>query len=163
MRITYDDIKHRLQPPLDCSELKDLRGEYVHNRLIINYENTDFTGCVLFHCFPNGIPNALEINPALSEEYVTLKGVDLRGANLKGAALTEANLKGTNLEGADLEGANLIEAYLIGADLEDADLTEADLTEADLSDAKYDEETGFEDSNITKEQLGSMVFVEDED
>ena len=113
MRITYDDIKHRLQPPLDCSEIKDLRGRYFNNRLITNYEHTDFTGCVLFHCFPNGIPNALEINPALSEEYVTLKGVDLRGANLKGAALTEANLKGTNLEGADLEGANLIGANLL--------------------------------------------------
>ena len=106
MRITYDDIKHRLQPPLDCSELKDLRGEYVHNRLIINYENTDFSGCVLFRCFPNEIPNAIEVNPAQSESDLTLKG-----ANLFDADLTDADLIGAILEGANLKGAYLYDLY----------------------------------------------------
>ena len=142
MRITYDDIKHRLQPPLDCSEIKDLRGRYFNNRLITNYEHTDFTGCVLFHCFPNGIPNALEINPALSEEYVTLKGADLRGADLWGANLQGANLFEANLQETTLEWANLEDAYLEGA--------------------KYDKDTRLPHI-ITQEQLDSMIFVEDED
>ena len=50
MTITYDDIKHKLQPPVDCSGITDLRGRYFHNRLIVNDENTDFSGCVLYHC-----------------------------------------------------------------------------------------------------------------
>jgi uncharacterized protein YjbI with pentapeptide repeats len=84
MTITYDDIKHKLQPPLDCSEIKDLRGQYFHNRLITNYENTDFTGCVLYHCYPSGFANALDVNPAQSEEDMTLKGANLQGASSRG-------------------------------------------------------------------------------
>ena len=108
MTITYDDIKHKLQPPLDCSGITDLRGRYFHNRLIVNYENTDFSGCVLYHCFPSGIGNAQEVHPAQSEKDVTLKGANLQGA-------------------------------------------------------EYNSETSFEGSNITQEQLDSMVFEEYED
>ena len=117
MPITYDDIKYRLQPPLDCSEISDLRGRYFHNRLLTNYENTDFRGCVLFHCFPNGIPNAVEVKPAQSEEEVSLKGVsfedaDLLDADFSGADLRNSNfgydgilISGANFRGADLEGS----------------------------------------------------------
>ena len=100
MPTTYTGIKHLLQPPLDCAEIKDLRGRHFHNRQIINYENTDFTGCVQYHCYPSGIPGATECNSAKSEEEVTLKGADLSGANLY-----EANLLGANLLGANLQGA----------------------------------------------------------
>ena len=48
MPITYNDIKYRLQSPLDCSEISDLRGQYFHNRLITNYEHTDL---VVVCCF----------------------------------------------------------------------------------------------------------------
>ena len=127
MPITYDAIKHRLQPPLDCSEISDLRGEYFHNRLIINFENTDFSGCVLFYCYPSGIENAIDVNPAQSEKDVTLKGANLyranlQGANLEGAYLEGATLYGADLEGAILEGANLKGAYLY--DLYEANLEE---------------------------------------
>ena len=125
MTITYDDIKYKLQPPLDCSEIKDLRGQYFHNRLITNYDNTDFSGCVLFHCFPSGMTNAIELNPAQSEDDVTLKRANLSGANLSGADLTRANLYGANISNADLEGA--------------------DLTGANLQWAEYNSETNFED------------------
>ena len=153
MPITYDDIKHKLQPPLDCSEISDLRGLYYHNRLITNYDNTDFSGCVLFHCYPSGIENAIEVNPAQSEKDITLKGAYLEGANLEDANLEEANLQGANLKGADLE-----DAYLQGADL-----TGADLQGADLQGAKYNSKTKFKDADITQEQVDSMSFVEDED
>jgi uncharacterized protein YjbI with pentapeptide repeats len=181
MTITYDDIKHKLQPPLDCSEIGDLRGQYFYNRLIINCENADFAGCVLYHCFPSGMPNALDINPAQSESDLTLKGADLlfadlqganlQGANLEGAdlyganlvwadlryaILVEANLEGANLEGADLYGANLVEANLEGAIL-----VEANLQGADLQGAEYNSETNFKGSTIT--QKDSMLFVEDDD
>ena len=142
MPIRYDDIKHRAQPPLDCAEIKDLRGQYFHNRLITNYENEDFTGCVLYHCYPSGLTDALEINPAQSEEEVTLKGSDLEEANLeeanldgacfRGANLDEVNLCAANLEGADFRGASLWRAALVGADLEGADFREANLSNATL-------------------------------
>ena len=137
MPITYDDIKHRLQPPLDCSELKDLRGRYFHNRLIINYENTDFTGCVLFHCFPSGIENALEINPAQSEKDVTLKDANLSRANLLEANLYKANLEGANLEGADLSGADLEDANLGWANLQGADLENVNFRFCDIQHTKF--------------------------
>jgi uncharacterized protein YjbI with pentapeptide repeats len=77
MTITYDDIKHRLQPPLDCSEIKDFRGLYFQNRLITNYRGADFRGCVLYNCYPSGLANAIDVNPAQSEEDVTLEDADL--------------------------------------------------------------------------------------
>ena len=171
--LTYDAIKHRLQTPLDCSQISDLRGQYFHNRLIINYEDIDFSGCVLYHCYPSGLANAIEVNPAQSEEDVTLKGANLgyanlSEANLQGAYLKEARLYGAELIGADLRGTNLERANLKGADLYRADLGGANLQGADLEDAtlyeaKYNSKTNFEDSNITDEQFDSMVFVEDED
>jgi uncharacterized protein YjbI with pentapeptide repeats len=154
MPLTYSDIKHRLQPPLDCSEIKDLRGKYFYNRLIINYESTDFAGCVLYHCYPSGISSALEINSAQSEEDVTLKGANLeraflnnanlqganlQGANLQRAFLYRANLQGANLQGANLQGANLQEAKLQGANLQGADLQGAKLRGANLQGADLQE------------------------
>jgi len=168
MTITYDDIKHKSQPPLDCSEIKDLRGRYFHNRLITNYENTDFIGCVLFHCFPSGIENALEVNPALSEEDVTLKGVDLEGANLRRANLSGADLTGANLTGANLSWANLCQANLERANLYQANLGRAtlqganfkgaNLEESALKSAYYNDTTKILETNITAEQLEAMAF-----
>ena len=179
MSITYDDIKHKAQPPLDCSEIKDLHGQYFHNRIITNYEGADFTGCVLYHCFPSGMHNAIELKPAQSEDDLTLKegadlryayllGADLRYANLKGAylpeaALEDANLSGVNLQGANLPGANLQGANLSGANLSEANLEDAYLSGADLTEAEYNSETNFNDSDITQEQLNTMRFVEDEE
>lgn len=182
MPIIYDDIKHRAQPPLDCTEVKDLRGRYFYNRVIVNYENTDFTGCVLYHCYPSGIPGATEYNPAKSEEEVTLKGADLnravldwaylQGANLQGANLTRADLQEADLRGADFEkaklgGADFKWSYLMGANLSYADLEyttfdEANLEGANLEGATYNKYTVFPDS-ITQEQLDSMIFVEDDE
>ena len=158
MPITYDDIKHKLQPPLDCSGITDLRGQYFHNRLITNYENTDFTGCVLYRCFPSGIENAQEMHPAQSEKDVTLKG-----ANLIDADLYRANLQYANLQGASLQSAYLPYSHLQGANLQGAYLVGADLQGADLQGAGYNSETSFGGSNITQEQRDSMLFVEDED
>ena len=138
MFITYADIKHKLQPPLDCSKEGDLRGRSFHNCLIVNFKNTDFTGCVLYHCFPSGFADAIEIRPAQSEEDVNLRGADLQGANLYGTDLRRANLQGV-------------------------DLTGVDLIWADLRGAKHNSETNFIGSNISQEQRNSMNFVEDED
>lgn len=157
MPITYADIKHKLQPPLDCSEIKDLRGLHFQNRLITNYRGADFRGCVLFNCYPSGLANAIEVNPAQSKEDVTLEDADLSRANLyraylegssfafadlseadlasadlRGADLSFASLQGVNLAGANLTGANLKGADLEGANLQNANLESADLQEANL-------------------------------
>ena len=143
MALTYGDIAHKLQPPLDCAKEGDLRGRAFYNRLIVNYENTDFTGCVLYHCFPRGFAGAIEIYPAQSEDDVTLKGADLQEADLQ-----RADLQGANLQGADLRGTNLQGATLYGANLKGAE---------------YCSETNFDESNISQTQFDSMTFVEDED
>ena len=111
MAITYKDIKDRIRP-LDCSELSDFRGQYFYNRLLINFDTVDFSGCVLLHCYPSGFENAIEVNPAKSEEDVTLIGANLERANLTITDLERANLQGANLQGANLDGVNLAGAVL---------------------------------------------------
>lgn len=141
MPITYDDIKKLRN--LDCAEIKDLRGQIIHNRILLNYENTDFTGCVLYRCFPSGILGVLEVNPAKSEDDVSFY---LRGADLRDAYLYNAHLGGANLGGADLYNA-----YLGGADLKGTNLRGAN-----LGGARYDEDTALPE-DITREQLESMT------
>lgn len=139
MSITYKDIKYRLQPPLDCSSVDDLRGKYFFSRLLINYENTDLSGCVLFRCYPSGVRNAVEVEPALSESDVTtLNGLDLRGANFAGDVLSGISFEGSNLEGATLANARLVYANFENANLKDVYFNGADLTEACLVGANLD-------------------------
>lgn len=223
MPITYEDIKKSKH--LDCSKLKDLRGRYIHNRVLINYNNIDFKGCVLYRCFPSGIPNALEVDPLGSEDDapLQLQGADLRGAklvaaNLKGgnfsgaimgntaddfdedyivllneadlrkanlssanlnqasfehadlrfanlssAKLMMANFNNANLEGANLRYANLYVGELDNANLKGADLRFSTLLNASMDGAVYDSTTKFEGSGINKDQLSTMIFIEDED
>ena len=152
MAITYDDIKYRTQLPLDCAEIKDLRGRFFYNRLIVNFENTDFTGSVFYHCYPSGIPGALEYNSAKSEEKVTLRNADLSGANLE-----KADLRGADLRGADLQGANFEEAVLRGANLQGADLRGANLFKANLEDANL-QGADLEDVNLRLADLRRVKF-----
>ena len=157
MTINYESIKHRLQPPLDCSNVNDVRGQYFHNRIITNYENTDFSGCLLYHCFPRDFVGATEVNPAQSKKDLTLKGANLQGAMLNGANLekvdlSEANLQGVNLhaawlKGANLQGANLKDSYLESITLSDADLRGADLRGANL------EAADLQGANLEKADL----------
>ena len=139
MPVTYDDIKHRLQPPLDCSEIQDLRGRYFYNRLITNYEHTEFSGCVLFHCFPNGIQNALEIKPAQSEDDVSLRGVDL----------SDADFRNGDFRGAYLRNIDFSEAFDIAeADFSNADL-EGSVFTGDLFEEEHVDYTIFENANLS--------------
>ena len=108
-----------------------------------------------------------------------LQGADLVGADLKGVNLEGADLKGVNLEGANLEGANLKSASMVGSyigdciltntNFEDADMRRVNFAQvhfleganfqgADLRNARYEEiATDFRGSNITQEQLASMI------
>jgi uncharacterized protein YjbI with pentapeptide repeats len=189
MTITYKDIKHRIRP-LDCSEIEDLRGGYVYKKYIINYENTDFTGCVLYYCYPSGINGAIEVNTAKSIEDVTLIRANLENARLNGANLENANLENANLEGASLKKANLKSANFQGANMDDAGIRSANLENANLENAslmysnlkmanlrganlrgadlrgaafkqaKYNDKTIFPNT-ITESQKSSMKHVKD--
>ena len=135
MPITYDALKK--EKYLDCSKITDLRGRYFHNRIITNYDNTDFSGCVLYHCFPRGIPNAIEINPVKSEEDVPFL---LQGSNLRGANLAKAKLKGANFSRAMMGPTedDHEESYIVllnEADLRKVDFSNANLNEAELEGA----------------------------
>ena len=131
--ITYDSIKHRLEKPLDCTNILDLRGEYFSHRVILNFTNTDFSGCVLMNCYPRVFRGAIEVNPATSEESVGLVGAELDDAELEYAELSGARLDRVSLKRAKLKKANLPNASLRGANLENADLTRAYLDNADLT------------------------------
>ena len=181
MSKAYEKIKHKLQSPLDCSGVIDLRGGYFHNRVITNFESVDFHGCVLFHCYPSGFENALEIDPAHSESDVTLRGTSLKEANLSGADLRgaylqdtdlreaflqdanleRANLKRADLEYACLENANLQNANLENANLQHADLEGADFTGANLKDATCD--VAITDAVVTQEQLATLHILHEYD
>ena len=165
MEITYDDIKHRVQPPLDCSEIRDFRGECFHNRLIINYENTDFAGCVLYHCYPSGLTNAIEVNPAKSKDAMTLRGADLQGANFGAANLTGANFKDADLQGANFGAANLTDvnfkdanlqsALFYNANLRNANFQGADLRRANFMFSDY-RGANFQKANL----LGAAISIQ---
>jgi uncharacterized protein YjbI with pentapeptide repeats len=156
----YEELKKTRT--LDCSESGDLRGTYIHSKVLINTQGVDFEGAVLYGCYcSSDIQDALIVNPKLTEDDVpisaswekislcssNLQGVNLQRANLKmfecemanfqGANLQEANLEsaelmGANLQGANLQGANLKYTGFTGANLQRADLKGADLKGADL-------------------------------
>ena len=158
--------------PTDFSGVVDFRGEYLEHSHLVNFDATDFRGCVLYNCFPSGVEGAIEVNPVtLTKDrwwnhsfYVvdSLKGADLERrdmsrANLEGADLEGANLRYTNLEGSNLRGANLKNADLSNADLTEVDLAYADLEGAELEMACYGESTLLTGANITTTQLDSML------
>ena len=190
----YIDVLKLAGRLFDCMEYEDMRGRYVENKRIINYEGCDLSGCVFYRCYPSEFSNALEIEPCENEFTLEedanlwgakLQGAKLQGANLKGAELQWAELEGANLQDANLEGANLRYVKLEGVNLQDANLHGANLSFADLrganfedanlhgatlynanlqganlQGAKYNQHTTFKDSDITQEQLDSMVNVE---
>lgn len=143
MPIYYEDLEKTKY--LDCLGIEDLRGQCVHNKIILNAENTDFEGAVLYGCYcASETEGAIIINPKMSEDEISifakgknlkrakLEKANLKRANLEGADLRAADLEGANLQGVNLENANLTGAYLEGANLENANLTWADFKNATL-------------------------------
>jgi hypothetical protein len=129
MPIYYEDLEKTKY--LDCLGIEDLRGQCVHNKIILNAENTDFEGAVLYGCYcASETEGAIIINPKMSEDEISIFA---KGKNLKRAKLWEANLEGVNLQ-----GANLIGADLRGANFKNANLRYANFTNADLSKANFD-------------------------
>ena len=66
-------LRTKTQKPLDCAEISDLRGMYFHSRVLKNYEGRDFSGCVLYKCYPPDLKGAVSILPFSSEEEELLK------------------------------------------------------------------------------------------
>lgn len=156
MSATIEDIKNRLNPPFKCTKEDDLRGSFFSNTVFENYEGIDFSGAVLYQCYPSGLQNAIEICPKSHKDELLLTGLDLTRSNFKEASLREVDFGGLNLmrvnfKDSDLsstvfENANLYGAILIGANLEftnlkncnleTATITFADIRDADLQGAK---------------------------
>ena len=169
----FNDIALKLQPPLDCAQVADFRGTEFHNRLLVNYEGIDFEGCVLYHCFPSGMRNAIEVNRANSEKDVSLKDADFReylgppmlhnlsfqGAYLKNANFGSKHLIYTNFQNADLEGANFERATLSGADFTGANLKGANLKTVDGSAISFNM-ADLEDANLSSAYLGESQFID---
>ena len=148
MSITYSDLKKRKY--LDCSILKDMRGRYIYNKVILNAKNSDFRGAVLYKCFcESNIQDALIISPKTSEEevYISAPGTNLHLSNLMWADLSGADLSGADLSGANLGLANLSKANLQNANLENSTGVSANLQNANLSNTSL-YEANFEGADL---------------
>ena len=86
-----------------------------------------------------------------------ISGVNLENCKFGSKELSETNFQNCNLQNVDFRNAELDYAEFQGADLRDADLRGANLNKTE-----YDRSTRLPDT-ITKEQLDSMLFMEDED
>lgn len=146
MSFNYEEFKASLV--IDCRETAaDPRGQYFSNVVFANTDYADFSGSVLYRCFPSGIKSALEIEPRASarevvpailpsgedmDSYANFDNAYLRGINLAGRELNYSVFRGADLEGADLRGADFHEADLQGASLKNADIRGAKFAYANL-------------------------------
>ena len=165
----------------------DMRGREIRGYILLNYENVDFSGAVLYGCFPGGIGRgAIEICPAKSIRSIGLPYTNLTGqrwtdedfselnlthSNISGSSFTRVNLANANLKQSkaryiSLNNVNLEGANLEGSDLEQATLKGTILRRANLKGANL---SRFEDTadldasgaDFSNANLEDCVFVED--
>lgn len=179
------ELKKALGMVRDVSGSSDLRGRYFSNVEILNYEGVDFTGAVLYKCFPKGFKGALEIEPSKEApgfknkdfrkaedklKSVSLEGLDLQGVDLSNLDLEEISFKGANLsksnfedsllgatdfENANLSGVDFRYANLKHSTFENANLLGADFTGSDLSGASFKRA-----KNMDKALMGNSLYDE---
>ena len=84
----------QLDRAIDVTGRADLRGAYFGRKLIFSGEGRDFTGAVLYRCYPSGLKCAIEIDPLTESEARTqlndLCGIDLRGVDFRGVDMRTA-------------------------------------------------------------------------
>lgn len=141
---------------LDCAEIADMRGEYISNRILVNTENTNFLGCVIYKCYIKGdAKGAIILEPQKSKDVsLQLQGmiepysdlananlsmnVNLSEADLRKTSFKNADLRNINFEGSNLEGADFFEANLQGANLQNTNLNSAQLRGASIEGANLE-------------------------
>ncbi len=126
-------LRTKTQKPFDCAEISDLRGMYFHNRILKNYEGRDFSGCVLYKCYPPDLKGAVSILPFSSEEEArSLVGVDLSRLKLNDWDLSEADLRGANFAFTKFYNTNLRDADFENADLSHVEFYKSNLLRANM-------------------------------
>ena len=143
MTITFEYLvdKHAC---VDVRDFEDLRGMIFVNTVFKNYEERDFSGCVLYRCYAPEIgEESIHVEPLRSINDISLKDIGfarknfdaayLKGANLQDVDFFKVSLHLADLSGANLSGADLQSTYLRNADLSGANLEGANLEEAYLS------------------------------
>ncbi len=150
--ITYAEYKRRMQPALDCSSISDLRGDYIYGRLLKNYENTDVSGCVLLNCFPSGIPNTIEINPATqASDFAWEYPINFRGVTISNRGRNSA--KSIRFTDFDFKNSSFFEAK---CDL--IEFANSDFAHADFRGATF-KSCSFENCKLENADLRGAVFV----
>lgn len=150
----------------NLKDLSDVRGRSIKRRVLLNYEDSDFTGCVLYRCFPRGIPGAIEVDPADSiadvgfsgmKSSVSLIDLDLRGVNFEGSVLSgelsNLNLTGTNFKSAHIDNMTITNVNFGSADLEGLDLRNAWIQNINLQNANL-KNANIIGTSITLESRG---------
>lgn len=89
-------------------------------------------------------------------------GQDISDVNLENCKFGSKELSETNFQNCNLQNVDFRNAELDYAEFQGADLRGADLRGANLNKTEYDRSTRLPDT-ITKEQLDSMLFMEDEE
>ena len=101
-------------------------------------------------------------NQDFTNTYASFEAKDISGVNLENSKFDHLDLSETNFQNCNLQNVDFRNAELHYAEFQGADLRGADLRGANLNKTEYGKDTRLPDT-ITKEQLDSMVFVEDED
>ncbi len=147
-----------------------------------DFSNADLTGCGLSPDFTNvpssvmgpsvsqdipegppGDPDLRVIGSSTREPRVLPKGAiktDLTGAFFNQANLRYAVFPNADLSGADLISADLRSAWLVETDLRNTNFSKADLRDAHLNYAIMNENTSFEDADLSGADLSEVVGLD---
>ena len=167
-KLSKAQIKHRSQNTLDC-QAQDIRGLYFENTYLVNTQGVDFSGCVLYRCFPYGFLGALEVNPASSIEDVTFVNSNLAGVSIQNLNFTNQNFEGANLScatilrstfvGANFRNARLIQTSMFfGVSFENAIFNYAQLTRISAGDCNF-ENANFEGATLDAAFFSTARFA----
>jgi uncharacterized protein YjbI with pentapeptide repeats len=123
LKFIVNTVKH-----IDCSDLdSDQRGTHFVHTALKNHESCDFSGAVLYKCYPASVENAINCNPLASATDVYLSDNDLTESYLVGIRLYQKEFKDLDLQGVDFAGAYLSEVSFVRCNLKNVSFDKATL------------------------------------
>lgn len=143
---TYSEILEKFVY-LDCSDRKDLRGKYIHNKVVKNAQRTQLDGSVFYGCY-------VDINTNYIYLFDNTIQVDAKGSirDVK-FQLQRINCRVGDFENSEFVGADFSFSTLYKCNLKNADLFQAQFFQATLK------HSDFENANLQFAHLAQTVAV----
>ena len=165
LQFILNTIKH-----VDCSELdSDQRGTYFVHTVLKNHEDCDFSGAVLYKCYPESVENAINCNPFTSASDIDLSANDLTESDFRAIYfLYGAEFTDLDLQGADFANANLSKVSFVRCNLKNVSFNKAYLSSCVFDDcimesttfieSKLSQHTRFENMSLSKVYFDKANF-----